>query len=104
MKKATTAKTQPTVTKPQPKKTGVKILEETTVAIQVGKDVYGIKTTNDGRGIRMENKQGSIFIPFGAEGKAIVDYLKKKVDGAKNTGRRRTSLELVAQGAGKKGR
>lgn len=80
----------------------VTVIQETTTAIQVGKDYYLVKTTSDGRGVHLENKEHSIFIPFGEGGKAIVNSLTEKVNAVtpKQTKRRRTQLEIMAQGGG----
>lgn len=79
----------------------VEIVTETVTAIRVGKDVCTIKPTNDGRGLRIENKSGGIFIPFGAEGKAIVDTMKRQVDSndGVSKGHRRTRTRIEAQKA-----
>lgn len=45
------------------------------MVVEVGNDNYLLKPTNDGRGVRVENSGGSIFIPFGQAGKAILRTL-----------------------------
>lgn len=79
----------------------VEIVVETVAAIRLGNDHCLIKPTNDGRGIRVENKSGSIFIPYGKEGKAVVDYLKRQIDSNEGTakGKRRSALRIQAQKA-----
>ena len=78
----------------------VSVAQTVTTAIQIGKDNYLMKGTSDGRGIRLENGEGGIFIPYGVGGKAIVENLTKQVDaGSATRGRRRTKAEMAAQTA-----
>lgn len=50
-------------------------------AITVGKDTYLLNPTSDGRGIRIENKSDSLFIPYGTDGLNLVNALREKVVG-----------------------
>lgn len=56
------------------------IVQDATV-IRVGGDMYVVTSTKDGRGVRVENAQGSLFIPKGDEGVAIAKALAKAVSG-----------------------
>jgi len=75
----------------------VKIVQEVTTAISVGNDQYLIKSTADGRGVNVQNKQGNLFIPYGQAGKAIVESLTKQVETGSGRTRRRTAAEILAQ-------
>jgi hypothetical protein len=77
----------------------VTVVKEVTYAIPVGRDQYVVKNTADGRGVNVQNKQGNIFIPFGDEGKAILESLNELVDAGSGRNRRRTAAEIKAQQA-----
>jgi hypothetical protein len=90
-----------TKTKRQAKaKTSVTVVRQVTTAIQVGRDNYLMKATEDGRGVRLENEAGGVFIPFGEAGQAIVKNLSELVGSTTPRKRRRTKAEILAANAG----
>ena len=48
------------------------------LTVKVGKDRYIVNPTSDGRGIRLENKADSIFIPY-EEGTKVMKALSEKI-------------------------
>ncbi len=80
----------------QNRKTQVSVVQNITTAIQVGRDNYLLKGTSDGRGVRVENKAGGIFIPYGAGGKAILENLLTQITSGSGRKRRRTAAEILA--------
>ena len=76
------------------------VVKNVITAIQVGRDNYLLKTTNDGRGVRIENKDGSVFVPFGEAGKLIVQNLMEQVQTGSGRTRRRTKAEILSQREG----
>jgi hypothetical protein len=87
---------QGTAPKKQNRKATVAVVQNVTTAIQVGRDNYLLKGTEDGRGVRLENKQGGVFIPYGAGGKAIIEQLTAQVEAGSGRKRRRTAAEILA--------
>lgn len=88
--------TQTAPIKKQNRKAQISVVQNVTTAIQVGRDNYLLKGTQDGRGVRLENKAGGIFIPYGAGGKAILEQLTSQVDSGSGRKRRRTAAEILA--------
>lgn len=79
------------------KQNKIQIVQEAVTAIQSGKDVYVLKSTSDGKGVRIENKQGNIFIPKGDVGLAIARQLLAQVETAvSKTGKRSRRSAIVA--------
>ena len=48
-------------------------------AVTVGTDTYLLNPTSDGRGIRIENKSDSIFVPYGNDGIRLVNTLRESL-------------------------
>jgi hypothetical protein len=96
---AETAKTK-TKSKRQAKKESVTVVHQVTTAIQVGRDNYLLKGTEDGRGVNVQNEKGNLFIPYGDAGKAIVTELSKQIGANSGRKRRRTKAEILAANGG----
>lgn len=50
------------------------------VAVTVGNDNYLINPTTDGRGIRLENRDSSVFIPYGTDGLNLVNTVRERIE------------------------
>ena len=83
----------------QNRKAQVSVVQSVTTAVQVGRDNYLMKGTSDGRGVRLENKDGGIFIPYGDGGRAILEQLNTQVEAGSGRRRRRTKAEILASKA-----
>lgn len=90
---------QGTAPKTQNRKGQVSVVQNVTTAVQVGRDQYIIQGTSDGRGVRVENSQNSLFIPYGEGGKAILAALTTQVETGSGRKRRRTAAEIAASKA-----
>lgn len=88
--------TQASAPKKQNRKAEVSVVQNVTTAIQVGRDNYLMKGTSDGRGVRLENKDGGIFIPYGVGGKTILEQLSSQIEAGSGRKRRRTAAEILA--------
>ena len=49
--------------------------EKAVSTIAVGEDTYYIYSTSGGEGIRIENRDNSLFIPYGEEGTKVATQL-----------------------------
>lgn len=74
----------------------VVVVQEVTYAIPVGRDQYVVKSTADGAGVSVSNKQSTTFIPFGDEGKAILESMSALMEIGSARKRRRTAAEIKA--------
>lgn len=86
-------------TQSKPSRNAVQVVTEMTTAIKVGSDNYLLKGTADGRGVNIQNKQGSLFIPYGAAGTAILENLTSLLAVGSGRKRRRTKAEIEAANA-----